>query len=74
MPIQRHPHLFFGFIPTDKGVEIEKDRFSTILNKPEPESIREVQSFLGFANFYRWFVNEFSRIAHPLTDMTKRAA
>ncbi len=50
---------------------MEKDRISTILNWPEPESVCEVQSFLGFANFYRRFVKEFSTIAHPLTDMTK---
>ena len=65
---------FLGFILTDKGVEMEEDRISTILNWPEPESVREIQSFLGFANFYRRFVKGFSRIAHPLTDMTKGAA
>ncbi len=42
-----------------------------ILNWPEPESVCEVQSFLGFANFYCRFVKMFSRIAHPLTDTTK---
>ncbi len=53
---------------------MEEDRIFTILNWPEPESVCEVQSFLGFANFYLRFVKEFSRIAHPLTDMTKEAA
>ncbi len=66
--------LFLWFFLTDKGVEMEEDCISTILNWPEPESVREVQSFLGFANFYRRFVKGFSRIAHPLTDTTKRAA
>ncbi len=65
---------FLGFILTDKGVEMEEDRISTILDWPEPESVREVQSFLGFANFYRRFVKGFSRIAHPLTETTKREA
>ena len=65
--------LFLAFIVTDERVEMEEDRISTILNWPEPESVREVQSFLGFANFYRQFVKGFSRIAHPLTDTTKRA-
>ncbi len=62
---------FLGFILTDKSDEIEEDRISTILNWLEPESVCEVQSFLGFANFYRRFVKEFLRIAHPLTDTTK---
>ena len=66
--------LFLGFILTDKGVEMEEDRILTILNRPEPESVREVQRFLGFANFYSRFVNEFFRIAQPLTDMTKGEA
>ena len=42
---------FLGFILKDKSFEIEEDRISTILNWPEPESVCEVQSFLGFANF-----------------------
>ncbi len=45
-------NLFLSFILTDKGVEMEEDRISTILNWPEPEYVREVQSFLGFANLY----------------------
>ncbi len=39
--------LFLGFILTDKGVEIEKDLISTILNRPGPESDRKIESFLG---------------------------
>ena len=68
------PVPFLGFILIDKGVEIEHDYISTILNWPEPKSVCEVQSFLGFAKFYHRFVKEFFRIAHPLPDMTKEAA
>ncbi len=66
--------LFLGFILTHEGVEMEEDCISTILNCPEPESVREVQSFLGFANIYHRFIKEFSTIAHSLTDTTKGAA
>ncbi len=65
---------FLDFILKGKGVEMEEDRISMILNWPEPESVFEVHNFLGFANFYHQFVKGFSRIAHPLTDMTKGAA
>ncbi len=65
---------FLGFICTDKGVQMEEDRISTILNWPEPESVCEVQSFFGFANFYRRSVKEFSKTVHLLTDITKGAA
>ncbi len=47
---------FLGFILTDEGVEMEEDRTSTLLNWPDPESVCEVQSYLGFANFYLRFV------------------
>ncbi len=52
---------------------MEEDHISTILNWQEQKSVREVQSFLRFANFYLQFVKGFSRIAHPLTDTTKKA-
>ena len=52
-----HP---LSFIFTDKSVEIKKDRISVILNWPEPGSVCEIQSFFGFANFYRRFVKRFS--------------
>ncbi len=44
---------FLGFILTDTSVEMEENRISTILNWPEPECVRDVQSFPEFANFYR---------------------
>lgn len=63
---------FLGFILTNKGIEMEDDCIFMILNWPESESVHEIQSFLGFANFCRQFVKEFFRIANPLIDMTKR--
>ena len=37
-----------------------------------PEKVVDVQSFMGFANFYRRFIKGFSQIAKPLTDLTKK--
>ncbi len=37
----------------------------------EPQSVRDIQVFLGFANFYRRFIRNFSRIAAPLTSMLR---
>jgi hypothetical protein len=44
---------FVGFIVTLEGVEMEPDRVRTILEWPESASHRNIQVFLGFANFYR---------------------
>ena len=38
---------------------------------PEPKSVRDIQVFLGFANFYWQFIQGFSKIAAPLTSMLK---
>ena len=62
---------FLGYVITDTGVEMEMDRISTIVNWPEPESVRKVQTFLGFVNFYQRFIQGFSCIAAPLTEATK---
>ena len=37
---------------------------------PTPTNKKEVQSFLGFMNFYRWFIKDFSNHAHLLFDLT----
>ena len=62
---------FVGFIVTPEGVEMELDRVWTIPQWPEPASHRDIQVFLGFANFYRRFISSFSRLAKPMTDMLK---
>ncbi|KAL6352383.1 hypothetical protein LRP88_14365 [Fusarium phalaenopsidis] len=38
----------------------------------EPTNVKEVQAFLGFANYYRKFLKAFGRIAAPLTELTKK--
>jgi hypothetical protein len=62
---------FVGFIITPEGVKMEPDRERTIAEWPEHESHRDIQVFLGFANFYRRFISAFSKIAKPMTDMLK---
>ena len=60
-----------GFIISPLGVYIESERIESIKNWPEPQFIREIQAFIGFANFYRQFIWNFSAIAGPLTSMLK---
>ncbi len=62
---------FIGFIVTPEDVEMEPDRVRTIADWPEPAYHRNIQVFLGFANFYRCFISSFSRLAKPMTDMLK---
>jgi hypothetical protein len=62
---------FLGYVITPEGMEMANDKVETIQSWQIPQSLRDVQSFLGFANFYRRFINGFSRICRPLTESTK---
>ena len=62
---------FLGFLLTTEAVKMEPSRVSNIAEWPEPTNFREIQVFLGFANFYRRFIMGFSRIVGGLTDMLK---
>lgn len=63
---------FLGMIVSSKGLAMCEDKVQTIKDWPIPKNIKEVQSFLGFANFYRRFIGDYSRIAGPLTALTRK--
>lgn len=62
---------FLGFIVSNKGVAMDDTRVATIRDWPEPECIFDIQQFLGFANFYRRFIESYSKITRPLTDLVQ---
>lgn len=63
---------FLGFVVSDAGIKMSPDKTKSITSWPEPTNVTEVQSFLGFANFYRRFIPHFSRLSLPLTTLTKK--
>ena len=56
------------------GVSMEEDRIQAVKNWPKLKSLREIQVFLGFANFYRRFIKGSSRLAAPLTEMIRQSS
>ena len=52
-----------------RGIMIEEEKIEVVKTWPEPQSVRDIQVFLGFVNFYRRFIRNFNRIAAPLTSM-----
>ncbi|CAJ0931673.1 unnamed protein product [Ranitomeya imitator] len=65
---------FLGFIFSPSTIEMDPVKVQAIHNWTQPTSLKSMQKFLGFANFYRRFICNFSRIAKPLTDLTKKGA
>ncbi len=62
---------FLGFIITPGHVEMDPKKVEAVLKWPTPTTVKEVQRFIGFANFYRRFIKNFSSVAAPLTALTK---
>ncbi|XP_048017465.1 uncharacterized mitochondrial protein AtMg00860-like [Megalobrama amblycephala] len=63
---------FLGYIMSHEGVAMDEGKVKAVLDWPQPRTLKELQHFLGFANFYKWFIRNFSGTAAPLTAMTKR--
>ena len=62
---------YLGHIISSNGISVEKEKVKAISEWPRPKSKRDVQSFLGLVNYYRRFIKSCSRIAKPLTLLTK---
>jgi Reverse transcriptase (RNA-dependent DNA polymerase)/RNase H-like domain found in reverse transcriptase/Integrase zinc binding domain/Chromo (CHRromatin Organisation MOdifier) domain/gag-polyprotein putative aspartyl protease len=63
---------FLGFIISPDGVAMDPDRIKTIVDWPVPKSQYDIQVFLGFANFYRRFIEGYSRVVLPITNLLKK--
>ena len=58
---------FLGYIVSHQGIRMEEEQIKAVRDWPEPQSVRDIQVFLGFVNFYRQFIQRFNRLATLLT-------
>ena len=63
---------YLGLIITPDGIEMDPAKVDAILSWEAPTSVRDLQKFLGFANFYRRFIKDFSRLSQPLNNLLKK--
>lgn len=60
---------FLGYKISADGISMHDSKFQSILSWPAPKTKKQLQSFLGFTNFYRRFINAYARLTRPLTAL-----
>ncbi|CCO34728.1 Retrotransposable element Tf2 155 kDa protein type 1 [Rhizoctonia solani AG-1 IB] len=63
---------YLGIVVLDKGFSLDKLKIQAVQEWPTPTTVKQVQLFLGFANFVCCFVANFSQIARPLHNLVKK--
>ncbi len=63
---------FVGFMVISEGLQMSDRKIEAVQSWLKPRTAKNIQEFLEFANFYRRFIKNFSQLAHPLTQLTKK--
>ena len=63
---------FLGLIVSKDGISMDPEKIKVIQEWETPRNLTEVQSFVGFCNFYRRFIKDFSKILRPMIELSKK--
>jgi hypothetical protein len=63
---------YLGYIISRTGIGMDPEKVRAVAEWKEPTNVKGVQSFLGFTNFYRRFIRDFSKIMALLTRLTRK--
>jgi len=63
---------YLGYVLSPAGLTMSNAKVKTIQEWPKPKKVKDIQSFLGFANFYRCFIFNYLDIVIPLTHLTRK--
>ena len=63
---------FLGVVIGPEGIKMEEGKIKGVVEWPTPKSVKDVQKFLGLANYYRRFIEGFATVARPLHDLVKK--
>ena len=63
---------FLGHVVSASGVSMDLEKVEAIMCWERPKSVFKIRSFLGFARYYRRFIEDFSKLAAPMTRLTQK--
>ena len=63
---------FLDIVIGPEGIKMEKGKVKGVLEWLTPKCVKDVQKFLGLANYYRRFIEGFVTVARPLHDLVKK--
>ena len=63
---------YLGHVISAKGIAVNPERVQVVLDWTPPKSVKQVRSFLGLASYCRCFIENFSKVAKPLTELLKK--
>ncbi|GJW19711.1 reverse transcriptase domain-containing protein [Tanacetum coccineum] len=64
--------IVLGHNISKNGIEVDKAKVDVIAKLPPPTTVKGIRSFLGYAGFYRRFIQDFSKIARPMTHLLEK--
>ena len=64
---------FLGYVINENGIAMDQTKVTAVRDWSPPDNVKALQRFLGFANFYRRFIRNYSSVAAPLTTLLKGA-
>ena len=65
---------FLEVLLSTEGIRMDSDKVQVVLDWPVPNSLKQVQGFIEFCNFYRRFIKDFSKIVRPMLKLTRKDA
>ena len=64
--------LYLGYVVSRNGISADPIKVESVKNFPQPNDLKSLRSFLGLASYYRRFIQNFSRVAGPLYELTRK--
>ncbi|KAF8761152.1 hypothetical protein RHS01_00321 [Rhizoctonia solani] len=63
---------YLGIVISPAGFSMDQKKIEAVMSWPQPKTVKQVQAFLGFVNYLRRFIPNFSSVARPLHNLTKK--